>query len=334
MTTIRINGAKPYDILIEPGSLEHFELPAKDALVVTDANVHRWYDVKPDSPHHVIEPGEKSKDFSNYKAVLEKLAEIGAKRDATIIALGGGVVGDLAGFAAATWMRGIDYIQVPTTLLAMVDSSVGGKTAIDLNEAKNLVGSFHPPRFVLIDPQVLDSLPSREFNAGMAEVIKYGMIFDESFLTWIEDNVDFIGARDAETMVELIARCVQFKADVVERDLYETGDRALLNFGHTFAHAIEAEQQYDALNHGEAVAIGMVLATKLSNLDTERLESLLKKFNLPTSTDIPADQLIQRMQLDKKATSSGLRFITLKRYGEAEITAGIDETRLKTVFER
>ncbi len=332
MTMIRINGPKPYEILIEPGALETVTLQTNQTLVVSDANVHRWYDVNADAPHHIIEPGEPSKNFDNYKEILEKLAAIGAKRDATIIALGGGVVGDLAGFAAATWMRGIDYIQVPTTLLAMVDSSVGGKTAIDLNEAKNLVGAFHPPRFVLIDPQVLDSLPSREFNAGMAEVIKYGMIFDESFLTWIEENTDFIGARDAETMVELIAKCVQFKADVVERDLYETGDRALLNFGHTFAHAIEAEQEYGELNHGEAVAIGMVLATKLSNIDTTRLEALLKKFNLPTSTDIDADKLIARMQLDKKATQKGLRFITLKRYGEAQFDANVDENRLKTVL--
>lgn len=322
MITIPVNGPHPYEIRIAPGSIRDIAA-ANAALVVSDTNVARWYEVLPDTPHHLIEPGESSKNFRNYEHLMRKLAEVGARRDSELVAVGGGVVGDLAGFAAATWMRGIKYIQVPTTLLAMVDSSVGGKTAIDLDAAKNLVGAFHPPALVIIDPEVLDTLPSREFNAGMAEVIKYGMVFDGSFLSWIEDNADFIGARDAETMQELIARGVTFKRDVVERDPFEQGERALLNFGHTFAHAIEAEQEYGELNHGEAVAVGMVLATRMSGLDPARLINLLRKFNLPVSVAMDPARLLARMQLDKKATHTGLRLILLDKYGSARIATDI-----------
>jgi 3-dehydroquinate synthase len=264
---------------------------------------------------------------------------MGATRDATVLALGGGVVGDLAGFAAACWMRGIDCVQLPTSLLAMVDSSVGGKTAVDLPAGKNLVGAFHPPCAVLADTSTLRTLPDRELRAGLAEVVKYGAIFDAPFLHWIEAHADALLARDEAALVHAIARSCEHKADVVARDPFEHGDRAMLNFGHTFGHAIETEQGYagatgEALNHGEAVAVGMVLAARLSTAlgmapaaDADRLQALLQRLGLPTA--IPAglapQALLARMRLDKKADARGLRFVLWTGAGQACITSGVAE---------
>jgi len=278
--------------------------------------------------------------------VLEALARLGATRDAAVVALGGGVVGDLAGFAAACWMRGIDVVQVPTTLLAMVDSAVGGKTAVDLPAGKNLVGAFHPPRAVIADTGVLRTLPDRELRAGLAEVVKYGAIFDRGFLDWLDAHADALLGGDDAALAEAIARSCAFKADVVARDPYEHGDRAMLNFGHTFGHAIEAEQGYaggasDALNHGEAVAVGMVLAARLSTAlqrapaaDADRLQALLARFGLPTA--LPAGLqpagLLARMRLDKKADAAGLRFILWNGAGAARIVAGVPDAAVLDVL--
>ena len=258
-----------------------------------------------------------------------------------MFALGGGVVGDLAGFAAACWMRGIDIVQLPTTLLAMVDSSVGGKTAVDLPQGKNLVGAFHPPRAVFADTSTLRTLPDRELSAGFAEVIKYGAIMDAPFLDWLESNADSLLGRNDALLAEAIARSCAHKAAIVERDPLEHGERALLNFGHTFAHAIESEQGYGGLNHGEAVAIGMVLAARLSTTlgfapaaDGDRLRGLLARFGLPVAppAGLAADALLARMRLDKKAQAGGLRFVLWDRAGAARIVPDVAEAAVLDVL--
>ena len=289
----------------------------------------------------ILEDGEQFKTFDNVARVLDALATLGASRDASLIALGGGVVGDLGGFAAACWMRGIDFVQMPTTLLAMVDSSVGGKTGVNLAAGKNLVGAFHQPRAVFIDTSTLASLPEREFVSGLAEVIKYGAIGDPAFFDWLESHADALLARDNAALEQAIATSCRHKAGVVARDEHELGERALLNFGHTFGHAIEAETGYGALLHGEAVAIGMLLAAKLSNSlqradarDADRLGALLHRCGLPTRIPPGHDplRLLERMRLDKKSQSGRLRLILWRGIGMAEIVAGVDDAAILEVL--
>lgn len=353
MTTLRhvdVAGANPYRIAIGEGLLRDgaalaTHVRGRHVCIVSDANVAPLYarDVsdalqahKPDAQVIVscIPAGEAAKSLDRFGELMRELADFGATRDACVVALGGGVVGDLAGFAAACWMRGIDCVQLPTTLLAMVDSSVGGKTAVDLPQGKNLVGAFHPPRAVFADTATLRTLPDRELRAGLAEVVKYGAIRDADFLAWLEANVGALLARDPDALAEAIARSCAHKAAIVERDPLEHGERALLNFGHTFAHAIETEQGYGGLNHGEAVAVGMVCAARLSArlgwadaVDADRLAALLARFGLPV--DIPAgpslEALVARMRLDKKATAGSLRFVLWRGPGQAEMAAGVQE---------
>ncbi len=290
----------------------------------------------------ILEDGEQYKTFDNVARVLDALARLGASRDATLIALGGGVIGDLGGFAASCWMRGIDFIQMPTTLLAMVDSSVGGKTGVNLPAGKNLVGAFHQPRAVFIDTSTLATLPDREFLAGLAEVIKYGAIGDPAFFVWLETHVDRLLARDLDALNEAIAVSCRHKAGVVARDERELGERALLNFGHTFGHAIEVEAGYGEILHGEAVAIGMLLAARLSSTlgladadDANRLQTLLERFGLPTR--IPSghssSRLLERMRLDKKSVSGALRLILWRGIGKAEVVAGVDDALIEANLE-
>jgi 3-dehydroquinate synthase len=238
-------------------------------------------------------------------------------------------------------MRGIDVVQLPTSLLSMVDSSVGGKTAVDLPQGKNLVGAFHPPRAVIADTGSLRTLPARELRAGLAEVIKYGAIVDAPFLDWLDAHAPALLAVDDAVMAEAIARSCAHKAAIVERDPFEHGERALLNFGHTFGHAIETEQGYGGVNHGEAVAIGMVLAARLSEglglsttADTERLRTLLQRFELPVALPpgLDPEALLAHMRLDKKAQSSGLRFITWRGTGRAEVLADVPESAVMAVL--
>ncbi|WP_229790717.1 3-dehydroquinate synthase [Cognatilysobacter xinjiangensis] len=351
----------PYPIHIGAGLVADGEalaaaLRGRQALLVTDANVAalhapvveaalRRHRPTLDLATHVIPPGESEKTLDRWREVIDALAALGATRDAAVVALGGGVVGDLAGFAAACWMRGIDVVQVPTTLLAMVDSSVGGKTAVDLPAGKNLVGAFHPPSAVVADTAMLATLPDRELRAGLAEVAKYGAVFDAHFLGWLEAKADALLVRDPDAIAEAVARSCGFKAEVVARDPFERGDRALLNFGHTFGHAIEAEQGYagavGGLVHGEAVAVGMVLAARLSAAlgrapmaDADRLERLLARFGLPTR--IPAGlsppSLLARMRLDKKADAAGLRFILWDAAGEGRIARDVPEAKVLEVL--
>lgn len=353
--TVDVSGDAHYTIaigagLLDDGSRLAASLRGRHALIVSDANVAPLYADRVEAALRAARPalaigrfampaGEQEKTLARFGEVMDALARLGATRDATVVALGGGVVGDLAGFAAACWMRGIDVVQVPTTLLAMVDSSVGGKTAVDLPAGKNLVGAFHPPRAVIADTATLRTLPDRELRAGLAEVVKYGAIFDADFLDWLDASADALLDRDDATLTEAIARCCMFKADVVSRDPFEHGDRAMLNFGHTFGHAIEAEQGYagattDALNHGEAVAVGMVLAARLSAAlgraplaDAVRLQALLTRFGLPTSlpAGMAAAALLARMRLDKKADATGLRFVLWHGTGAARVISGVPD---------
>ena len=350
---VEVGGAAPYRIDIAPGLLDDgaflaSHLRGRHALIVSDSQVAPLYAqrvqaalaaARPDAKLalHVFEAGEASKTLTNFSGVIDALAALGATRDACIYALGGGVVGDLAGFAAACWMRGIDVVQLPTTLLAMVDSSVGGKTAVDIAQGKNLVGAFHPPCAVIADTAALRTLPPRELRAGFAEVIKYGAIVDAPFLDWLDANADGLLAGDDALLAEAIARSCAHKAAIVERDPFERGERALLNFGHTFGHAIETEQGYGGLNHGEAVAVGMVLAARLSTLlgladaaDGERLRALLARFGLPTALppDLDPAALVARMRLDKKAQGSGLRFVLWNGAGKARVVADVAEARV------
>jgi len=285
--------------------------------------------------------GEAHKTLESAARIFAALAELKANRDATIVALGGGVIGDLAGFAAACWMRGIAFVQVPTTLLAMVDSSVGGKTAVDLPQGKNLVGAFHQPRAVIADTDALSTLPARELRAGFAEVIKYAALGDAAFFAWLEANADALLARDAGTLTRAIAHCCAQKAGIVARDETEQGERALLNLGHTFGHALETLTGYGALLHGEAIAIGMVLAARLSatlgrapGADTDRLVRLLDRFGLPTSLPAGVDggRMIELMRLDKKNLSGQLRLILWRGIGRAEIVRDVDEAAIRSLL--
>ncbi len=289
----------------------------------------------------ILEDGEQYKTFGNIARVLDSLARLGASRDAALIALGGGVIGDMGGFAAACWMRGIDFVQLPTSLLAMVDSSVGGKTGVNLAAGKNLVGAFHQPRAVFIDTSTLDTLPEREFLAGLGEVVKYGAIGDKDFFGWLETHADELLARNPDALEQAIAHCCRQKAGVVARDERELGERALLNFGHTFGHAIEVEAGYGEILHGEAVAIGMVLGARLSSelgladaADAIRLEALLRRFGLPTR--IPdghdASRLLERMRLDKKSVSGELRLILWRGIGQAELVSGVAEAQIQALL--
>ena len=339
-------GARRYPIRIGAGLLDDHawagSIRGRDVLIVTDAHVAPLYLARVEAALGekrvktlTLPPGEKEKTLARFGEAIAALAELRASRDATVVALGGGVVGDLAGFAAACWMRGVAFVQLPTTLLAMVDSSVGGKTAVDLPQGKNLVGAFHQPSAVIADIATLTTLPLRELRAGLAEVVKYGAIRDAEFFAWIEQHAAALLARDAAALTEAVERSCRHKAEIVARDEHETGERALLNFGHTFGHALETAAGYGELLHGEAVAIGMLMAARLSAAlghappeDAERLSRLLAHLGLPlfprSSTD-PA-QLLELMRLDKKAVSGKLRLILWHGVGHAEIAAGISES--------
>jgi 3-dehydroquinate synthase len=346
---VRVNLAeRSYEIeigaglLIDAGRFIAEREEVSHAVVVTDENV--------EEPHArvaaeqlaaaitsvdlvVLESGEQSKSLSTAAALWEKLLQLGADRRTAIVAVGGGVIGDLAGFIAATYARGVRFFQIPTTLLAQVDSSVGGKVGINLPEAKNMVGAFLQPRGVLIDTQVLKTLPDREYRSGLGEVVKYGVILDAELFAHLEQNAARIVARDHEVLRNVIARCCRLKADVVERDeREETGVRAILNYGHTFGHAFEALTGYEKLLHGEAVALGMICASRLSErlgrVDahfTARQQRLLEALGLPVAIPkLDADQVLRTMMHDKKVEHRRLRFVLPTRMGHVELVGDID----------
>lgn len=346
-------GARRYPIHIGPGLLDDATrlaalTPGRHVLIVSDAHVAPHYLARVQAAFagkqvavQVLPPGEQEKTLHRFGELMAALAALGASRDATLIALGGGVVGDLTGFAAACWMRGVRFVQLPTTLLAMVDSSVGGKTAVDLPEGKNLVGAFHQPSAVIADTATLATLPERELRAGLAEVIKYGALGDAAFFDWVQANAAALLAREADALAYAIARSCAMKAGIVARDETETGERMLLNLGHSFGHAIEAEQGFGGLVHGEAVAVGMLLAARLSaslglapQADTLRLSEALRALGLPTAlpAGLDPDALLARMRLDKKNLSGTLRLILWRGIGRAFVATGIDEAAVRQVL--
>ncbi|QGM80428.1 3-dehydroquinate synthase [Otariodibacter oris] len=287
--------------------------------------------------HVLIPDGEQYKTLDSLNLIFTTLLEKNHNRDTTIIALGGGVVGDIAGYAAASYQRGVRFIQIPTTLLAQVDSSVGGKTAVNHPLGKNMIGAFYQPISVIIDINTLNTLPKREISAGLAEVIKYGAIFDIQFFEWLEDHIDGLVSLESSLLAYCIERCCQLKSMVVAKDEKENGERALLNFGHTFGHAIEAHLGYGNWLHGEAVAVGMLEAAALSHLNGDitekevaRLELLLARANLPTySPDgMLSNEYLPYMKRDKKVLGSKLRFILLKSLGSAYIATNVSEDKV------
>ncbi|WP_206486262.1 3-dehydroquinate synthase [Thalassotalea sp. G2M2-11] len=289
----------------------------------------------------ILADGEAEKNLSNFDKIMSHLLANTHGRDTTLIALGGGVIGDITGFAAACYQRGVDFIQIPTTLLSQVDSSVGGKTAVNHPLGKNMIGAFYQPKAVVIDIDSLHTLPAREFSAGMAEVIKYGILGDREFFVWLEQNLAQIKSAQPNVLIEMIERCCQCKADIVSADETEAGVRALLNLGHTFGHAIEAEQGYGNWLHGEAVATGMVLAAKLAvamNLlevsELRRIEHLLAAFDLPLEapSDMGFEQFIKHMRRDKKNIGGKLRLIIPTVIGHAVMRDDISEDMLQQIL--
>ncbi|XHB99898.1 3-dehydroquinate synthase [Nitratireductor sp. ac15] len=355
-------GARSYDILIGPGLLAQAgaeiasRLPGVRAAIVTDTNVAANHlatlqgslaAAGVESAAITVAPGERSKSFATLEEVVAGILDARLERGDVVIPLGGGVVGDLAGFASGVVRRGMHFVQAPTSLLAQVDSSVGGKTGINTAHGKNLVGVFHQPQLVIADTAVLDTLSPREFRAGYAEVAKYGLIDRPDFFAWLEKNWQAVFAGGSER-VEAIAQSCQAKADVVARDELEKGDRALLNLGHTFGHALEAATGYDSarLVHGEGVAIGMALAHRFSarlNLaspdDAERVEAHLAAVGLPTRlSDVPgdlpgADRLLTYIAQDKKVSRGALTFILTRGIGQSFVAKDVPASEVLSFLE-
>ncbi|MGL1956065.1 MAG: 3-dehydroquinate synthase [Colwellia sp.] len=354
MATLNLDlGQRSYPIYIESGlltktSLLSSHIRSKRICIVSNNIVHPLYIklikenlVAFDIDEVVLPDGEAEKNLANFERIMSHLLANEHGRDTTLLALGGGVIGDITGFAAACYQRGIDFIQVPTTLLSQVDSSVGGKTAVNHPLGKNMIGAFYQPKAVFIDINSLETLPVREFNAGMAEVIKYGILGDNAFFLWLEANIPLIKSGDKVTLAKMIEKCCQCKADIVASDETEAGVRALLNLGHTFGHAIEAEQGYGKWLHGEAVATGMVLAAKVAvamNLleasDLRRIESLIKAFDLPIKApeNMGFDEFIRHMRRDKKNIAGKLRFIIPTAIGQSEIREDVTQDMLKQIL--
>lgn len=355
-------GERSYDILVGAGLLTSAGelirpiLAQPSVITITDTNVEKhWLGSLQESleaagvAHQsiVLAPGEETKDYSHFEDLTGKLLDAKVERRTTLIALGGGVIGDLVGFAAAVTLRGLDFVQVPTSLLAQVDSSVGGKTGINTPQGKNLIGAFHQPRLVLADTATLDTLPARAVREGYAEAVKYGLINDADFFAWLETNGKSVIDGDAEARRHTVFESCKAKAAVVAADEREQGQRALLNLGHTFGHALEAHSGYsDALHHGEAVAIGIVMAFDLSVRmglcpadDRDRVCRHFKAVGLPVGLDgvadgsWSADRLIERMGQDKKVRSGSLTFVLVRGIGGAFVTGDVDLGDLSAVLE-
>ncbi len=286
--------------------------------------------------------GEQYKSLDTFETVMSFLIEGNFARDVTLVALGGGVIGDLVGFAAACYQRGVDFVQLPTTLLSQVDSSVGGKTAVNHPLGKNMIGAFYQPKSVIIDTNCLSTLSEREFAAGMAEVIKYGIIYDEAFFIWLEENMERLLVQNEQALTYAIARCCAIKAEVVALDEKESGIRALLNLGHTFGHAIEAEMGYGNWLHGEAVAAGIVMAAKTALLQNwitgqqfERITTILIKAKLPVHAPatMSFDDFMKHMMRDKKVLSGQLRLVLPTSIGSSKVVAGVPEKTIKQAID-
>jgi 3-dehydroquinate synthase len=355
MNTLQLElGERSYPIHIGTGLLARPELiiphlPQPRTVIVTNPTVGALYlDVLRGALERTgvgtaavtVPDGESHKNWETLNAIFDALLANRSERKTALIALGGGVVGDLAGFAAAVYLRGVPFIQMPTTLLAQVDSSVGGKTGINHPLGKNMIGAFYQPRVVLADIGTLDTLPRRELSAGLAEVIKYGLILDRAFFEWLEANMERLVAREAAALAYAVRRSCELKAQVVAQDERESGLRALLNLGHTFGHAIEAGLEYGTGLHGEAVAAGTVRAARLSQrlgclseADVGRIVALLQRAHLPTSApDLGVDRYLELMGLDKKVEGGKLRLVLLQTIGEAYVTAHFPQADLRAVL--
>ncbi len=291
----------------------------------------------------ILPDGEQYKNLDILKLVFDALLEKRFNRTCCIVALGGGVVGDMAGFAAASYQRGVDFIQLPTTLLAQVDSSVGGKTGVNHPLGKNMIGAFHQPRCVIADTSTLNTLDDRQLSAGIAEVVKYGIIQDENFFSWLEDNMEHLLQRDSETLIHAIEHSCRCKADIVAADERESGKRALLNLGHTFGHAIETATGYGNWLHGEAVAAGMAMAMDLSarhgwlgDEDVERVRRLLQQAHLPVEApaEISSQQFLDLMAIDKKTVDGGIRLVLPDKIGSARVCSDFDHRLLLQTLEQ
>ena len=352
------DGFKPYDVLVGPGLLRDAYgwigpfLKNRRAVVVTDSNVGPLHAAPLLAQFEAaglktqlitVPAGEQSKSWDGLKFVTDALLDCGLDRRDVVLALGGGVIGDLAGFACAIYMRGIDFIQIPTTVLAQVDSSVGGKTAIDHDKGKNLIGAFHQPRLVLCDQDVLKTLPEREIRCGYAEIIKYGLLGDSAFFDWLEANDTAVLTLEPAAILHAVARSVEIKAEIVAQDEREGGARALLNLGHTFGHALEAEVGFgDTLLHGEAVAIGMSQAFRYSAAhldcppaDAARAVAAIAHAGLPTAmkdirnAPFDADRLLTHMGHDKKAEGGTLTFVLAHGVGTAFVAKQVDRESIR-----
>ena len=293
---------------------------------------------------HLIPAGEPYKTLDSIQKIYDTALKTGLERSSTLVALGGGVIGDMTGFAAATWLRGVNFVQVPTSLLAMVDAAIGGKTGVNHPQGKNLIGAFYQPRLVLIDPEGLKTLPAREFRAGMAEVIKYGVIWDADLLAQLEasDRLDRLESISEELLQTILTRSCQAKADVVSKDEKEAGLRAILNYGHTVGHAVESLTGYSAVVHGEAVAIGMVVAGEIaakldlwSEQEAQRQQILIKKTGLPTQIppQVEGEAIIEALKTDKKVKAGKVRFVLPTRIGEATVTDQVSPDLIRQVLQ-
>ncbi len=350
MDTLSVDlGSRSYPILIGAGLLARNEgaiaarIAARDVLIVSNTTVSALHAPALRAAllgrrivEVVLPDGETHKTLANVGRILDVLVANRFGRDACVVALGGGVVGDMAGFAAACYQRGVAFAQVPTTLLAQVDSSVGGKTGVNHAGGKNLIGAFHQPVIVIADTATLDTLPDRELRAGLAEVLKYGLICDRIFFEWLEAHIDALLARDAAALAHAIRRSCELKAQIVARDEFEHGERAWLNFGHTFGHAIESATGYSGWLHGEAVGAGMLVAADMSRAcgmltraDVERVEKLLRRTGLPLDVrSIPGATALELMRLDKKVLAGRIRLVLLRNIGEACVTADYPDDAL------
>ncbi|MFT4089366.1 MAG: 3-dehydroquinate synthase [Asticcacaulis sp.] len=360
MTTIPVSGGefRPYDVEVDTGLTENIVariapfLKNKRTLIVTDTTIAPLHGERLSAAFEAagypvsllrVPAGEASKSWEGLELVTDAFIDAGLDRKDVIIALGGGVIGDLSGFAASIYMRGIDFIQIPSTLLAQVDSSVGGKTAIDHPKGKNLIGAFHQPRLVLCDLDLLKTLPAREIRCGYAEVIKYGLLGDKTFFEWLEANDDAVLALEPKAIRHAVARSVEMKAEIVAADEREGGQRALLNLGHTFGHALEAELGFgDALLHGEAVAIGMAMAFRYSareglcpQADADRAIAAIAHSGLPTQMNqirnaaFGADVLVKHMGHDKKAEGGKLVFVLVRSIGDAFVAKDVSPASIR-----
>ncbi len=339
-----------YDVLDRIGLLIAKNMPALHYIIITDFNISGIYGQllldrlrAMSLPADIIDfpAGEGAKNIGTAMAIVERLIELGADRKSALVALGGGVVGDVTGFIASIFMRSIPYIQIPTTLVAQVDSSIGGKTAIDLPEGKNLLGTFYQPKGVVIDVKFLDTLPEEEMSSGLAEVIKYGAIDDAEVFNFLERNIKAIKERDQKVLVEMIGNACRIKKAIVEIDEKELGIRRVLNFGHTIGHAIEAESNY-TISHGAAVSLGMAAAARISEImhdfprrDRERIEHLLESVGLPCRIPqaITTDGIMARLRTDKKKEGDTIHFVLLKKMGMPFINGGVPEPLLREMVE-